>query len=155
MKPLVDFIVGIDPDTDKHGVALYANGELVELRDLDLMGLRDYLEALDGSVVVSIEDIVSVSAIYNGRFKRGDTQAVKSMKAQNVGMCKHAQVEVERLCEHLGLKVIKQRPSKIWKDAKNKQFKLVTGWTKRSNEDQRSAAYMGFQAINQISKGVR
>ena len=152
-----NFIVGVDPDTDKHGVALYADGQLVEMSNLNLMQLRDYLETLKlrGSVAVSIEDIVSVSAIYNGRFKQGDTQAVKSMKAQNVGMCKHSQVEVERMCEYLEIKVIKQRPSSVWKDAKNKQFKLVTGWSKRSNDDQRSAAYMGFQAFNQLSKGVR
>lgn len=144
-----NYIVGIDPDTDKHGVALYENGKLIELHSVRTPLLYRFLMDLSalGTVKVSIENNTSISAIYKGRMKKKDNEAVKAKKAQHVGMCKQAQVEVEYLCEHLGIEVIKQRPSKAWKEAGSRQFHLITGWDGRSNSDQRSAAFMGYQAL--------
>ena len=37
--------------------------------------------------------------------------------------------------------------------ANNKaQFERVTGWTKRSNEDTRAAAYFGYLAVNTLAR---
>ncbi len=80
-----NYVIGIDPDTDKHGVAVYRDGRLINLHSFQLMSLYLFLDGLSciaTTVVVSIEDIVSVSAIYSGRFKSGDNQAVKSMKTR-------------------------------------------------------------------------
>lgn len=148
------FVIGIDPDSKAHGVAIFESDQLTELHNLPLMGVYRLLKNLKqfGSVIVSIEDNNAVSAIYAGRFNTKDSQAVKSKKAQHVGMCKQAQIEVERACEVLGIQVIRQKPSKQWKDAKNRQFELVTGWKKRSNEDTRSAAYFGWLLTQKSDK---
>lgn len=148
------FVIGIDPDSKAHGVAIFESGRLAELHNLPLMGVYRLLKNLKqfGSVIVSIEDNNAVSAIYAGRFNTKDSQAVKSKKAQHVGMCKQAQIEVERVCEELDIQVIRQKPSKQWKEANNRQFELVTKWTKRSNEDNRSAAYMGWLVTQKSDK---
>lgn len=148
------FVIGIDPDSKAHGVAIFESGQLTELHNLPLMGVYRLLKNLKrfGSVTMSIEDNNAVSAIYAGRFNTKDSQAVKSKKAQHVGMCKQAQIEVERACEDLGIQVIRQKPSKQWKDTNNRQFELVTGWNKRSNEDNRSAAYFGWLLAQKSEK---
>ncbi|GHX89528.1 hypothetical protein VCSRO111_0601 [Vibrio cholerae] len=149
---MTKFVIGVDPDSKAHGVAVYENGKLIELHSLNTPRLSMLLQNLKqfGSLIVSIEDNESISAMYTGRFKNKDSEAVKSKKAQHVGMVKQAQREVEYWCEILGIQVVKQKPSKQWKDANDKQFKLATKWQGRSNEDSRSAAYMGFLAINGI-----
>ncbi len=147
---MTKFVLGIDPDSKAHGVAVYENGNLIELHTLSTPRLSMLLENMKqfGDVVVSIEDNDSISAVYSGRFKSKDSEAVKAKKAQHVGMVKQAQREVERWCELLDIKVIKQKPSSAWKDTHDKQFKLVTKWEGRSNEDTRSAAYMGYLGLN-------
>lgn len=143
------FTIGVDPDSKAHGVAIYENGKLIELHSLPL--IQFYLLAQNlkqfGEVVVSIEDNNAISAVYSGRYKSKDSEAVKSKKAQHVGMCKQAQIEVERACEELGIKLVRQRPSRAWKESRCKQFARVTGWKGRSNPDTRSASFMGFQAL--------
>lgn len=146
---MIKFVVGIDPDSKENGVAIYENGKLIELHNLTLIRLYLLLKNLNqfGSVVVSIEDNNAVSAIYAGRYTSKDNEATKAKKAQHVGMCKQAQIEVERACEELGIEVVRQRPSKSWKEADSRQFHLATGWKGRSNADNRSAAYMGFLGV--------
>lgn len=148
------FVIGIDPDSKLHGVAIYEDGKLTELHSLQLIELYTLIKNLKqfGKVIVSIEDNNAISAIYAGRFGNKDSQAVKSKKAQHVGMCKQAQIEVERVCESLGVEIVRQKPSKQWKDTNNRQFELVTGWKKRSNEDTRSAAYFGWLLTQKSDK---
>jgi hypothetical protein len=71
---------------------------------------------------------------------------IKLKMAQSIGMCKQSQIELERLFESKGVKVVKHKISKMWKKDKA-QFEKVTGWTGRSNEDTRSAAYFGFLGL--------
>lgn len=147
------YIVGIDPDSDEHGVALYKDGHLVELKNLSLLGVYYLLTDLccQGSVLVSMEDNDSISAIYSGRIKSKDNAAVAAKKAQHVGMCKQAQREIERVCSRLDIRLLKQKPSKRWKSQYEKPlFTKTTGWLNRSNEDTRSAAYMGYLAMNKF-----
>ena len=147
-------IIGIDPDSKAHGVAEYYNGVLVRLASLDLMSIYLNLEnALiniearggDEKIEVHIEDVNAVSAAFNARDKKTNIN-VKLKMAQHIGKCKQAQIEVERVCEFLGVKVVKHKISSNWKDTRHgkKQFEMVTGWTNRSNEDTRSAAWFGF-----------
>ena len=143
-----NIILGIDPDSDKHGVAEYWDGELVNLRSMRLIDLRDLLEDIRPryELEVHIEDVNGVSAAFMARDKRANIH-IKLKMAQSIGMCKQAQIEIERLCEHLEIKIVKHKISKMWKKDKA-QFEKVTGWTGRSNEDTRSAAYFGFLGLD-------
>ena len=144
------YIIGIDPDSSKHGVAVYFHGELVRLESMSLMTLLDYIKETSDLIAphtfeVHIEDVCAKKAVWHAK---KEILAVKLMSAQRVGMCKQAQREVEFMAEYLGVKVVKHPISSTWKSqAGKKQFQAVTGWPKSGNEDTRSAAYFGWLGV--------
>jgi len=139
-------VIGIDPDSKAHGVAVYQDGELTSLANMDFMQIFRGLVRPYGSspenYEIHIEDVNGVSAAFNARDKKTNIN-VKLKMAQHIGMCKQSQIELERLFEYYGVKVVKHKISKMWKKDKS-QFEKITGWSGRSNEDTRSAAYFGW-----------
>jgi len=142
-------VIGVDPDSSKHGVSEYRDGKLVNLWSMRLMELRDLLDGISpkDQVEIHIEDVCGISN--SGFHVRGkDPLPVKLKKAEHVGMCKQAQREVEYLAEYLGIKIVKHQISKRWKSQQGKaEFEKLTGWTGRSNEDTRSGAFMGYLGL--------
>ena len=148
--------VGIDPDSDRHGIAVYLNGTLAQLHNLQLLEIRELLLNMlnEGCVVAHIEDTTAI----NTRFEKKGVKNEKAATAidRSIGKVQQAQVEVERLLVSVGIRYTKQRISSAWKDPKSgkKQFELITGWNGRSNEDTRSAAYICFIGMgNAIAMG--
>lgn len=147
MEPI---IIGIDPDSSKHGVALYVGEKLKALHNWQALDLFSYFrENLDGvrHFEIHIENVCGVNATFSKEF-------VKNAKAQttisrSLGMCQQAQVEVERVAVYFGVKVVKHPISKNWKDATTGKriLKNHFGWDKSSNEDTRSAAYFGYLGV--------
>tara|TARA_R100000963_G_C4562870_1_gene51003 strand:+ start:53 stop:493 length:441 start_codon:yes stop_codon:yes gene_type:complete len=141
-------IIGIDPDSKAHGVAIYSGKDLLTLKSMPLMELISELRhyALgDYDLTVNIEDVSGVSAAFNARDRETNIN-VKLKMAQHIGMCKQSQAELERVCEWYKIKVVKHKISKTWKKDKV-QFEKITGWSGRSNEDTRSAAYFGWLGV--------
>ncbi len=141
-------VVGIDPDSDKHGVAIYRDGALDGLYGLRLI---DIIELIDSELIDSLEFHIEDVCANNAAFSKSGIKNAKAATNVNrsIGKCQQAQIELERILEHYGVKVVKHKISKQWKDQGGKViFEKVTGWTGRSNEDTRSAAYMGFQGLN-------
>lgn len=146
------YIIGIDPDSDKHGVAVYQDGELIRLTSMQLLGVKKFIDSLAkmnkiDSLEVHIEDVCANNAAFK---KRG----IKNPKAgtavnRGVGKCQQSQIELERLFTYYDITVIKHKISKKWKDAEHGKevFEKVTGWKGRSNEDTRSAAYFGYLGV--------
>lgn len=134
-------VIGVDPDSKKHGVAIYKDGKLVDLNEWGIVELIESARILRGDVLFSIEDVASQNFVYA---RNVNSKAVQSNIAMKVGRCQQAQIEFQRMLDHLGFKYVLHKPQKgNW--AKNKAaFEKATGWTKRSNEDTRSAAYFGF-----------
>jgi len=142
-------VIGVDPDSKAHGVAVYLDSELIEVKSLPLMKLMQMIKnyaVCSESIEVHIEDVCATSAAFNARDRKTNIN-VKLKMAQHIGMCKQAQVELERVCEWYKIKVVHHKISKMWKKDKS-QFEKVTGWTGRSNEDTRSAAYFGFLGLS-------
>ena len=136
-------IIGIDPDSSKHGVAVYENDKLSHLKSMpltELMGVFRKYEHLNP--IVHIENVCANSSSSFHHNKK-ESAAVKAKKSENVGMCKQAQKEVERMAEYYGIRVVHHRISSSWKKDKA-IFQKVTGWKLQSNEDTRSAAFFGF-----------
>ena len=148
-----EIIIGIDPDSKKHGVAIYEYGKLTHLFSASLLELFSFIE---GEYVVSnykkfeahIEDVNGISSNTFHVYKK-DSLPVKLKKAEHVGKCKQAQLELERMLEYFEIKIVHHKVSKQWKDsATGKEIlKRLTGWDKQSNEDTRSAAYFGFLGL--------
>lgn len=144
----MEYVIGVDPGSTKgHGVAIYINGQLKELHMMRLMELYDFCKLLirRNNVVVHIEDVYGKKGNWHGSTQSKEAYA---QSAQNTGLCKWAQVEVERMCAHIGVEIVKHPVSRRWKtQAQKKEFERATGWIGRSNEDTRSAAWFGFLGL--------
>lgn len=136
-----EYVIGIDPDSKAHGVAVYEGGNLKELHNMTLFEFYDHF--LYASIdKVHIENVCGNNAVFAERRGRANFNTIAKM-SNGVGRCQQSQIEIERLLERWGVDVVRHKVSKAWKKDK-KQFELATGWTGRSNEDTRSAAYFGF-----------
>jgi len=137
-------IIGIDPDSKAHGVAVYVDGKLSRLECLTLywfMDALDFYSDVDNDIEIHIEDVCAMNAVF--RQRQGSNQAINMKMANNIGKCQQSQIELERLIHHRAIKIVKHKISKMWKKDK-RQFELVTDWSGQSNEDTRSAAYFGW-----------
>ncbi len=143
-----EIIIGIDPDSDKHGVARYFRGELVVLERMNLMDmipLIEFTKRCEYEIEFHLEDVCANNAIFS---KPGvANQKANLAVARGIGKCQQSQVELERFLNYYNIKIVKHKISKMWKKDK-KQFEMVTGWKGRSNEDTRSAAYFGWLGLN-------
>ena len=140
------YVIGIDPGSTKgHGVSTYCDGKLIDLRMCELMELHEYLLGItpNGLVVVHIEDVYSQKGVWHGQ---GQNKKAFAKTSQNVGLCKWSQIEVERMCKHIGVEVIRHKVSSVWKKERP-VFEKFTKWKGQSNEDTRSAAYFGFLGL--------
>lgn len=148
--------VGIDPDADRLGVAVYYGSELVVCATATIVEIvTELLPAWIawGHVKFSIEDVMANNFCYQIKFPQGiRPQARKKIeqdRMRKVGRCQQAQLELMRWLDHHGIPYVLHKPQKgNW--AKDKAtFERVTGWAGRSNEDSRAAAFFGFLALPQ------
>lgn len=139
-----EVVIGVDPDSEKHGVAIYRLGKLITLAK---WSITDFLQQLEGATdtIVSIENVMANQFVYKRNEKKSKT--VQSKVAMHIGRCQQAQVELMRLLDHLNIPYQLISPMKgNWADNKA-QFERVTGWTGTSNQDTRSAAFFGYLAV--------
>ena len=139
--------VGIDPDSNKHGVAIYQDLKLVELVMLNNIEIfYQYLMTHKAEdILFSIENVCANNFVYARNNK--EKKSIVSQIAMKVGRCQQSQIELMRWLDSFKMTYILHKPQAgNW--AKNKaQFKKATGWTAQSNEDTRSAAYFGYLAL--------
>ena len=148
-------IIGIDPDSKAHGIAIYYGGKLDVLSSMNLIELQCLIDndlittAIDNEwdIEAHIEDVCANNAI----FRKGNGVSVQQSIARRLGMVQQSQIELERLFGFYKINIVKHKISKMWKKDKV-QFEKVTGWTGRSNEDTRSAAYFGFLGLKKVVK---
>lgn len=132
--------IGIDPDSEKSGVALYQGCEPPLLYNLKFIELQEFL-LLNRTALVVIEDVMQNTATFK---KSGaTTQGAIRKVAYSVGRCAQVGYHLVQFCEHHDIKYVLKPISKMWKKQKS-VFERVTGYSGRSNEDTRSAAYFGY-----------
>ena len=149
---MAEMVIGVDPDSDKHGVAIYLDGVLVDLKMMSLVELRCWVLEQVGcqEIVFSIENVLAQNFVYSRNAR--NSKAAHAKVALSVGRCQQAQIELIRELEHMGIKYQLYKPSgRNW--AKNKAlFKQRTGWDKKSNVDTRSASYFGWLALQKEAR---
>jgi len=137
-------VVGVDPSAaDKgHGVAVFNDGKLESLAMMKRMELvNTFVNKSD--VVFSIENVLANNFQY-GKHVSGKDRVDKK-KMLSVGRCQQSQLELMRDLEYYNIPYLLQTPSSKFKEGSEIDlFKRLTGWNKQSNQDTRSAAYMGF-----------
>jgi hypothetical protein len=145
-----DFIVGIDPDSKKHGVAVFNQGELIRLCTMNtprivselIPNLSVHANATKSGILFAIENVLQNDFIYTRNTK--STKAAQSKVALHVGRCQQSLQELMAWLEHLKIPFVLHAPtSRNWHDNKP-LFEQRTGWGKPSNDDTRSAAYFGW-----------
>lgn len=147
-------VVGIDPDSNKHGVAVYLAGALAELHNFALPDLRRWIDAQFAMpLMFSIENVCAQNFVYSRNAKA--SKAAHAQVALSVGRCQQSQTEIMRELDHRGIAYELHKPAAgNWADNKV-QFEKVTGWKGRSNPETRSAAYFGYLAVMKATKEVR
>jgi hypothetical protein len=149
-------VVGIDPDSEAHGVAIYRDGKLEQLEKWNISALISYLSEQDdlSNILFSIENVMKNQFVY-ARNRHGSKSA-QSKIAMHIGRCQQSQVELQRVLTHFGVRFVLHPPLKgNWSDTKFKpHFEKVTGWTGRSNSDTRAAAFFGYLALSNLQKAL-
>ena len=138
--------LGIDPDTQQSGIAIYYDGALIDLRMMSLLQLHDFItdQKPKHPIRGCIENLLANGFLYNRHAMNKGGPAVQVKIALDVGRNQQAQYEIMRLFEYhyLPYQLIKPTANN-W--ANNEAlFKKATGWPGRSNPDTRSAAYFGY-----------
>ena len=140
-------VVGIDPDAESHGVAIYVNGQLRELASLQTAEL---VSRHSPGRLYSIENAMYNQFLY-GR-NRHANRSVRDKVAMSVGRVQQAQVELMRALDFVGAQYVLHKPQKgNWAEDET-QFRCITGWTARSSKDKRSAAFFGYLALGQVRR---
>ncbi len=141
-------IVGIDPDSERHGYAVYVDGALTVCATATTVEIIvNHLPALlrFGEVSFSVEDVCANNFVY-ARNKHANKEA-QSKIAMGIGRCQNAQKELMRWLDHYRITYKLHKPQKgNWADNKD-LFERLTGWTGRSNTDSRAAAYFGYLGV--------
>ena len=138
-------IIGCDPDSDKSGFAIYKNGSLHDLLCMRLLDFIDFCESNKRKdMELHIENVCGTSPAFTAN--KAPSQAAKLKVAQNIGQCKQVQIEIERIATSYNIKIVHHPISSKWKKTQG-EFKKLTGWQSRSNEDTRSAAYFGYVGV--------
>lgn len=151
-----DYIIAIDPDVDKSGMAvLGVSPYVLSVNCLEFPKLLDslisYKKAADG---LNITAIVIVEAGWlnqsNWHLKNGDNMRLASAKGNSTGRNHEVGRKIIEMCKHYGLEVIEQRPlRKCWKgkDGKITQQEIaqfIPDFPKRSNQEERDAALLAW-----------
>ena len=150
-------IIGVDPDVERSGVArldLAGGGRALALWSMEfgelarfLLSLRD--EAARGGFPVTV--VVEAGWLNRGNWhlRWSDTGRLACAKGYQVGRNHEAGRKTAELCRGLGFLVVEQRPlRKLWSGKDKKitaaEFRLLTGYGKRSTQDARDAGLLAW-----------
>ena len=150
-----EIIIGIDPDTDKSGVAhLATSSRELEICALPFPQLLDYLmrcrqrELMEGvKVMVVVEASWLIST--NWHTKRADSVRTAARKGKDAGRCHEVGRKIVECARHYGLEVKEQMPlKKIWKGKDGKithdEISAFIRMGARSNQETRDAALLAW-----------
>ena len=153
---MTDYIIGIDPDASKSGVAqIRLAGREVELFSISFPELIDYLQRMAGfqhrtgmkvTIVVEASWLIST----NWHTKRVDNVRTAARKGKDAGRCHEVGRKIVECARHYGLDVVEQLPlKKIWKgkDGKITHEELkafIPGLPSRTNQEERDALLLAW-----------
>lgn len=163
------YVIGVDPDVSKSGVAVLdcEKRAFVRVEALAFPELVDFLTTLasnpfgyERKITFVLEDS-DLSTNWHCSYK--DNKATAAAKGRSVGMCHATARHIKELAEHYGFEVILQKPLvKCWggRDRKithEEAAQFMTGLPKSTNQESRDAAllawnYSGFSTYLQPKK---
>ncbi|MCH7309205.1 hypothetical protein MMO38_13850 [Acinetobacter sp. NIPH 1852] len=134
-----DLIIGIDPDLDKSGVALKGSQGLA-LYNLTFVELKNLIEKEYAVIKKVVVEAGWLNEKANFHYRPKQTKSAGERIAKNVGENHATGKLITQLIESMGIPVqlVKPTRSKLSSD----DFKRITGWPQRSNQEQRDAAML-------------
>ena len=143
------FTIGIDPDTKKSGVAIYHEGKLLDLKNLDLIQFYKFCE--NANMIFQFPTfIIEYGNLISGLYSRNrnSNKSIQHKISEHVGGNKQRAKDLIEIAEHFQIKVIRKKPRKGNWSNKKAMFERVTGWKGKSNPETRSAAFFGYFECN-------
>ena len=143
----MSLIIGIDPDLKASGVAIVVRNKISELKNMPFHELIEYITALaaDNEITVKLEDVNAWSSV---KHRAGTGPAAMRKISQNVGQVKAVATLIKQSLNSKGIEVhlVKPLRGEVKMQAKKNSayFNKLTGWTGRSNEDNRDAALIAL-----------
>lgn len=133
----VQILIGIDPDTEKSGVAIINGG--LQLYNMTFFELYDFLFSFKTeNVKVYIE-----CGFLNGGNRHkvfGGSLALNSKIGERIGANHEIAKKICEMCEYLKIEFTQVRPTKT--KSNSGYFKIITGYNKRTNQEQRDACLL-------------
>ena len=148
-----DYYLGIDPDTEKSGVALWSRKrqQFVFVKSIEFWDLVDFIqdgELKDFEMFSWVDEDVQVIIeggwlVEKSNFHKEQGVRRRERIAKNVGMNHEVGILLEALCKRIGMPCEVTAPSGMKLDAR--VFRQMTKWEKTTNQDNRDAAMLVFK----------
>lgn len=141
-------IIGIDPDMVASGLAVVEAKGILKLQSVKLPDLVPTIQAIGrpGEVTIKLENPEANKGLFASRSNKN--KAVSVAIAMSVGKVQATAHHIQELLIAAGYTVKMVTPLKgpLKRQAKDsaEYFNKVTGWTGRSNQDQRDAALIAL-----------
>lgn len=145
IKKKEKYLIGIDPDVDKSGVA-FLSGNQLQLDNLTFFQLFDYFVEMKKQYP-DLEVFVECGFLNKSNWHRKNDQsaAFNAKIGSYTGANFETAKKIVEMCEYLKITHYKIKPtaSKIT----NSYFKQITGYTGQTNQEQRDAFMLIFGRI--------
>jgi len=156
MKPHTRYILGIDPDLDKSGIALldcqlgqFLKVSAVSFVEMTLILRGDVPDKDDITIVLEDSDLST-----NWHVNPRDNVHVAAAKGRSIGMCHATARHIKELAEYYQMQVVQMKPlRKCWKGPNGKithdecaQF--MRNLPTRTNQEMRDAALLAWCYAN-------
>lgn len=132
-------LIGIDPDTVKSGVAI--KSEELKLFNMSFFELYDFLTTFKPETE-KIKVYIECGFLNGGNRHKvsGGSLELNSKIGERIGANHEVAKKICEMCEHLKIEFIQVRPTKT--KTKSDYFKKITGYSKRTNQEQRDACLL-------------
>ena len=145
-------IIGIDPDVGKSGVAVLRDGVLTELYSFTLGEMLEYfsnLVSVDEDAVAVVE-AGWVNAAASWHVVGRDGARVAAKKGHGVGRNHQRGMDIVECLRWLTVRVVELPPLRKRGHGADRKvdaadFERLTGWRKRTNQEERDAALLALK----------
>lgn len=152
-----DIYVGIDPDREKSGVAVLQRG--TRAIDLETLSFPALLAMLKGMKRIAMTEHKRLLVVVEAGWmvEKSNYHPYQGRRAEkiahDVGANHETGKKIVEMCKFWGIEVLEQHPlKKIWRSKDGKitaeEFRQVTGYDKKCNQDARDAGLIAWYAAD-------
>lgn len=136
--------IGIDPDCHDSGLAIWDRKELL-LFNVTFFRLFDILKYYKDKKDIIIKVVIEAGWLHDKSnwHKENAGERIAARIGKNTGANHETGRKIVELCEYLGLEYELRKP--ITSKFNAKEFKMITKYDKKTNQEQRDAAMLVYK----------